>query len=151
MDIYTDESRHVYLFQEFAEQGNAYEYARSNKPITEMQVCKWAQSIYNAMDFLGGMGISHRSIQPKHMLLKAIPESDMIEAKLSCFRDAVIYWDPDTNDIIDQPCKPVAKRAFVGFQAPEVFGEQGEFYNPAEADVWSFGCSMFYLGGKAYP
>ena len=151
MDIYTDQGRYIYLFQEFADQGNAYDYARSTKPVTEKQVCKWAQSIYNAMDFLGGVGISHRSIQPKHMLLKANPENEMITAKLSGFRDAVIYWDPATNDIIDQPCKPVAKQMYTAFQAPEVFGKQGEFYNPAEADVWSFGCSLFFLAGKAYP
>ena len=84
------------------------------------------------------------------MLLKTDDNGEII-AKLSSFRDAVIYWDPATNDIIDQPCKPVAKRPFYGFQAPEVFGEEGEFYNPAEADVWSFGATMFFLAGRALP
>ena len=101
------------------------------------------------MDFLGDMGICHRSIQPKHMLLKSIGSE--IIAKLSSFRDSVVYWDSANNDIIDQPCKPVEKRVFCGFQAPEVFGEEGEFYNPIHADVWSFGATMFFLAGRAYP
>ena len=35
-----------------------------------------------------------------------------------------------------QPCKPVAKRQYYAFHAPEVFGEQDEFYHPVEADIW---------------
>ena len=151
MDIFSDEGRHIYLFQEYANRGNAYDYLKNGKNvITEKHVCKWAQSIYNGMDFLGGMGISHRSIQPKHVMLKS-NECDQVEAKLSGFRDAVIYWDPASSDIIDQPCKPVAKRVYNAFQAPEVFGEEGEFYDPAVADVWSFGCTLFFLAGRALP
>ena len=141
MDIYADENRHIYIFQEYANRGNAYDFVKNpkNPALSEKQVSGWGLSVVGAMEFLGNMGISHRSIQPKHMLLKTSEANGEIIAKLSSFRDAVIYWDPETCDIIDQPCKPVAKRAFYGFQAPEVFGEEGEFYNPAEADVWSLG------------
>lgn len=46
-DIYADEGRHVYLFQEYANRGNSYDYIKSGKnTLTEQQVSKWGQSIY---------------------------------------------------------------------------------------------------------
>ena len=67
MDVYFDEGRHIYVFQEYANRGNAYEFVKNpkNPPLTEKQVSKWGLAIVNAMSFLGSIGISHRSIQPK--------------------------------------------------------------------------------------
>ena len=149
MDIFSDENKQIYIFQEFANKGNLTDYMRA-KFVTEKQMAKWAQSIYRAMEYLGDVGIVHRSIQPKHILLKATSDIEII-AKLSSFQVSTIYWDPEAKDIIDQPCKPLSKRIYYGFQAPEVFGFPGEFFNPVDADLWSFGATMFFVVSRVYP
>ncbi|KAJ6218675.1 hypothetical protein RDWZM_004487 [Blomia tropicalis] len=151
MDIFADDDRNVYIIQEFANNGNAYDYVQMNENVvSEKQLCRWAQSIYKAMSYLGDVSISHRSIQPKHMLLKVVDNSEII-TKLTGFRDAVIYWDPDAYDLVDCACLPISKRSHVGFEAPEVFGEYNEYFNPHEADVWSFGATIFFIGSKTFP
>ena len=77
-------------------------------------------------------------------------DNGQIIAKLSSFRDAIAYWNIQQQDLIDQPCKPLSKRQYNPWQAPEVFGDEGEFYNPCEADVYSLGATLFFLAGRAF-
>jgi len=38
------------------------------------------------------------------------------------------------------------------FQAPEVFSTTtDEYYNPVQADIWSYGATLFWLSGRVYP
>jgi len=157
MDIFVDERAHIWLLQEFGTGGNAFDYSRHHS-LTEGQMLNWAQAIYQAIDWLGDLGIAHRSIQPKHLLLKAVPgasdPSEAIRVKLSGFRDAIIYWDPVTKDIIDQPCLPAAALEYAFFQAPEVFNKANsvqEYFEPIAADLWSYGATMFYMVARMYP
>src|SRR5699024_1248746 len=69
MDIYSDYNRHIFLFQEYANRGNGMDFVKSGNHVSEEQMRVWSQHIYTAMDFLGDLGISHRSIHPKHILL----------------------------------------------------------------------------------
>lgn len=149
--MFVDENASIYLFMEYADEGNAMDYLRANKQVSEQQMCLWAQNIYRAMDFLGTMAISHRAIYPKHLLLRTRSTDKVVEAKLSGFRDAIVYWDPVANDIIDQKCKPL--REATSFHAPEMFGslDGDEYYNPIDADIWSYGCTMFFLVARVYP
>ena len=149
-DIYVDYNRHVYMFQEYANRGNGMDFVKSGNQATEQQMRLWAQSIYQAMDFLGDLAISHRSIHPKHIMLMD-SSNGQLDAKLSGFRDSICYWDPVTNDIIDQPCKSMGDLKHYYFHAPESFGEEGEFFNPIDADTWSYGCTMFFMVSRNYP
>ena len=142
------------MFQEYANQGNVLEYIRSVSEtgfINEQQMRKWARSIYSAVDFLGTIGISHRAIQPKHLLLQYVEAVKDFRVKLSSFRDAVVYWNPDSNDIIYQPCKPVDMMKNAYFAAPESFGNENEYFNPLDADVWSFGATMLFIVARFPP
>jgi len=129
LDIFVDENAHIFLFQEFANRGHGMDFSKSGGLATEGQMLLWAQSIHGAMDYLGGLGISHRSIHPKHILLLDGP-GGTLHAKLSGLRDAVIYWDPEKKDLIDQPCKSTMSFRQVFFHAPEVFGREDEVYDP---------------------
>lgn len=150
-DIFYDEYNRIFLFQEFANYGNGQDFMRKELPLEEGQVLHWAQSIYRGLEFLSDIGIAHRSIHPKHVLVKRAVGATDVQVKLSGFRSAVIYWDALKNDIIDQPCRPLALKNFTNFQAPEVFGDQGEYFNPIDADIWSFGAVMFTLVTRVYP
>lgn len=117
----------------------------------ESQLVEWVQQIYRAMDFLGDIGVCHRSITPKHVLLTPSEEPNKIDAKLGSFRDAVIYFDPRLCRVRNQPCRGLDKLNSGSFQAPEVYGKGNEDFDPIAADVWSFGACMFYAATRCYP
>lgn len=123
--------------QQHASSGNAIDYVRAGNSVSEEQLCRWAQHIYSAMDFLGSMAVSHRSIYPKHLMLNRTASGETV-AKLSGFRDAVIYWNPDTNSVIPQACKTLLEAC--SFHAPEMFGSK----------VGNFGVRYFYFFGDTH-
>ena len=129
--------------------------------VDEPQLCKWAKQLHGAMSYLGARGVAHRSIYPKHVLFtkKKVTSGNSsnsttstveLVAKLSGFRDAIIYWDPATEAVIPQPCKTLEEAT--SFHAPEMFGAigGGEFYDPIAADVWSYGCTLLYMAARVY-
>ena len=150
--IYYDTNHRIALFQEFAIHGNLLEYVRSsNLYVPELQLIGWAQNIYNGMDFLGSIGLCHRSISPKHILLTGDPDGDKIIAKLGSFRDTIIYHDIHKQTTLHQRCRPLCRRFEANFHAPETYGTDSEEFNPISADVWSYGATLFYAGTRTYP
>ena len=65
MDIFVDNKRHIFLFQEFANRGNGMAFIKQGNQATEQQIHSWSQIIYSALDYLGEKAISHRSLHPK--------------------------------------------------------------------------------------
>lgn len=114
--------------QEYITQNNVY--------VPEQLMAMWAQQIYSGMDFLGNAGIAHRAINPKHILMTPAPAEEDANrplVKLSSFRDAIVYYDPTTGQIRNQPCRSVEKRKVANYQAPEVFGNvKTEEYDPVQ-------------------
>ncbi len=133
---------------------------------------EWAGQIYSGMDFLGDSGIVHRSISPKHILLTVSPEDgEKTVAKLSSFRDSVLYYDVVTSTVRlmavqeKERAKATSNASCYNFFAPEVFGLGGggggnggvnggignDLYNPIPAEVWSFGATFFFANTRAFP
>lgn len=152
-DIFIDELKHVWIFQEFGTLGNAMNWVLDGNKMEEAMLVRLAWSLFSALDHLGTLAIAHNSLQPKHILLMMGEDGKTVTGKLSSFRDALIYWDPLKKDIIDLPCQPAAalqtKAAF--FRAPETFGNEGDVYNVVDADIWSLGACLFYIGTSVYP
>lgn len=151
-DIFFDQDKRIHLFQEYGNRGNLMEYLRAGNLVGEDQMCRWAQSTYAALDFLGSVGVLHSAIQPKHILLKAVNDQE-IQAKLSGFRSASLYMDPTTGQMIPGKCRGLypagVKRA--NFMPPEWFGPEGTLYDPVAAEVWSLGATMYYALCRTYP
>ncbi|OTF73166.1 protein kinase-like protein [Euroglyphus maynei] len=156
-DIFYDQTRRIYLFQELANRGNCLEYLKAGTFVEPTQAIRWAYSIWNAMDFLGNCGVSHRSIRPKHIMLKTNPLSGTLIAKLGSFRDAIIYWNRETESVVNVKKFPWCEIKFANFQAPESFtkiedtNDAKETFDPIMADVWSFGATFFYIISRQYP
>lgn len=151
MDIFVDPSNsHIYLVQEYANHGHGMDYFKGGGLASEEQLVSWARSLYGALDHLGSLGIAHRSIHPKHILFMG-DKTLNLTAKLSGFRDAIIYWDPVKGDIINQPCKSSMSFRQSFFHAPEIFGRDGDLFDPIPADIWSFGATLFYFVAHTYP
>lgn len=149
--MFSDEQNYIYLFQELANRGNCLEYLRAGNYVDLKQMCRWAVQIWSALDFLGENAIAHRSIRPKHILVQASPNGQL-DAKLSGFRDAILYWDPETKSVIRLPKKSWDMIRYANFQAPDTCSRNsGESFNPIEADIWSYGATFFYMIARLYP
>lgn len=148
-EIFHDDAN-IYIFQELVTKGNLVIYMETNVP-TESQVCFWAKQLYRAMDFLGDNGIAHRDITPVHIIIK--PMGNELWIKLTGFRRSIIYWNTDTNDINFCQCLPIAQQKQDGpnFQAPEVYGNVNEVFDPIQADIWSYGAILFFCLANFYP
>lgn len=148
MDIFHDDKNLVYLFQEHANRGNCLEYLKSGAVIDTLTIVRWATSLWTAMDYLGTMGIIHCNIRPKHLMITE--NNNQINAKLSGFRDAQIYWDG--RQVIQFSRHSWSNMKFATFQAPETYSKnENETYDPIKADIWSFGATFFYILTKMYP
>ncbi|KAH9414123.1 CBL-interacting serine/threonine-protein kinase 20 [Dermatophagoides pteronyssinus] len=148
-EIFSDDVN-VYIFQEFVPRGNIISYVEEN-PVNEKQLCFWARQIYRALDFLGDSGISHRNIKPNHLLLK--PMGNELCVKLTGFKNSIIYWNIEENDVNFCQCQPISQQKNDGpnFQAPEVYGNVNEFFDPIIADIWSYGANLFFTLTQFYP
>lgn len=149
MDIFSDEGKRIYLFQEHMTLGNTMEYVQKGNVVNEPLLRKWAHSVYQAMGFLKNIGISHRAVQPRHIFLKT-DNRGHIQAKLSSFRSAFIYWDPAKNAPIDHPALDPARRCYANYQPPEAFGRPPNTFDPIKADIWGLGATLYYLSNRSY-
>lgn len=89
------------------------------------------------MDFLGDMGLAHRSITPYHILVM----HKNMRIKLTGFRKAIIYYNDKKSDLNYQPCRPLEKKKTAGndYHAPESYGDhKKEFFDPVAADGKTF-------------
>ncbi len=95
-----------------------------SQPLTERQAAVWAKQIYRALDFLGDQAIAHRDLSPTHLVIQPQSSSE-VWCKLTGFKQAIIYWDTNCNDIAYCQCWPSERQAADGanFQPPEVYGD----------------------------
>lgn len=109
----------------------------SSGPVSEVLAQKWAKQVATALSYLHFLGIAHRKLNSKNILLN----SSKGDAKISV-PDAFAEIG-DSN----KGCSNYAKAKGVGhldaFHAPEtVFGTS---YDAIGADIWSYGCCVFFM------
>lgn len=139
----------VYVFQEFAYDGNLADMLARDGPFKEELVQSCAQQLRRALDFLGDMGLCHRSISPRHLL---VHDRNSFLTKLSGFGSSIIYYDETEEDLNYQPCRPISQRTHMDFQAPEIYGDPAEeVFDPVNADIWSYGATLYNLLCGRYP
>lgn len=121
------DAENVLVFQEFATMGNLVEYLEQCQPLSEREAVVWARQVYRALDFLGDQAIAHRELSPIHLVVQPQHNGE-VWLKLTGFKNAVIYWDCQTNDVIFLPCLPLEQQKIDGcnFQAPEVYGDSSK-------------------------
>lgn len=151
-EIVTASPGKTWLLQEMCNKGDLPTYLAKNGPQPESVVCEWAKELFKALDYLGDMGVCHRNICPRYIML----HHKDLNIKLTGFYDALVYWDVVKEDILYFPCKPMSQinRSAPDFQAPEVYGDPDkEEYDPICADGWSYGAVLFVCLASegAYP
>ena len=140
----------VLVIQEYAPGGTMKEYIRNHGSMAENSVRHLAKQIYLGMDFLGDVGLTHRSLKPAHVLICDYKE---MRVKITGFRSTFIYYYQNGDYIRinmvrcwkSKPVKP-------DFQAPETYelGSRKD-YDPISADVWSFGAILYNFLSRKYP
>ena len=125
---------------EYCEGGDLYKWRLDNIGqdglLDENLMVEMLRQIAEGLDYLHGKNLGHRDIDPRNILLK----------------DGIIkIVDFGLSFNIDTRSKPAnSKLGKDLYAAPEVL--QGIDYSPSKADVFSYGCVMFYLstGDDAY-
>ena len=146
-DIFKTEKNLIMVFQEYANRNDLQQYLERSDSPGEKQICEWARELYQAMDYLGDMGVCHRNICPKYVLLS---HKDL-SIRLTGFHRSITYWNVVKDDVYRFPCLE-RKSKKPDFQAPEVFGNGNtEEFDPILADTWSFGAVIFFCVKKTYP
>ena len=116
-DIF-DNAGKIEVFCEWCANGNLQDYMEKQGSLDETEATLYAYHLLRGMDFLGDIGIAHRDIQPKNLVLR--PCNPMNQLKIAEFKDSIIYWSSEENDVVMVACRPAdhQKKDGKNFQAP---------------------------------
>lgn len=149
LDIFTDGLKEIYVFQKLETSGNLKNVIKINGIYKEKDTLNWASQILRAINYLGVMGISHRSIQPIHILMSIVDNEHIY--RLSGFHEAIDYWNSIDQQIFLKHCLPFEEAKQFDFRAPETFGMKNDLFDPVMADIWSYGATIYYSLTENYP
>ena len=134
-------NRKLYIFMEFAENGDISGYVRKHDGVRLPLGCIWFLQISNGLIHLhDSLYTSHRDIKLDNFLL-----SSKYIAKLSDFGFARISYDQNTNRVM-------MSSTYCGtlpYYSPQIL--QRTPYNPFKSDVWSMGVSFYILLHNRFP
>jgi BR serine/threonine kinase len=120
--------RHLYIFIEFAQHGELFDYLVTRRRLTEDVAMKFFRQIIYGLDYLHEHAICHRDLKPENILLD---ENDNI--RIADFGFA--RWMP--TNIAETSC------GSPHYAAPEVV--RGIQYDGRCADIWSCGVILYAL------
>ncbi|UXI22627.1 hypothetical protein NH340_JMT08570 [Sarcoptes scabiei] len=151
--FYEESKQRILLVQEYFHHGSLESYLENPQQhpcYTEQRASEIAQQIVKAMDYLGDLGIAHRSITPHYIM---IAHRDPIRVKLTGFKSAIIYWNLKRETVQLIPCVSLTKKPKQPeYQAPEVYGDpDSEAFDPIYADIWSLGATIYFVLTRKYP
>lgn len=120
----------LYLVQEYAENGDLYEYINRRERIDIAECRKLFQQIVAAVDYLHReINISHRDIKPENILLTENKNVRLTDFELS-------------NRLTEGEFLKTACGS-PNYAAPEIIS--GKPYEGVQCDIWSMGVTLYYL------
>ena len=152
-ELFADEQNNIEIYQEYCLNGSLQKYVENRKsPLEEKEASLYGWQLIRGLNFLGDIGIAHRDIQPKNLVLREATEFNQL--KLTNFRKAIVYWSIENNDVAFLPCWQEEQQPIDGinYQAPEVYGDpNNEQFDPIIADTWSYGTVIYFMITQKYP
>mmetsp|Transcript_23459 Transcript_23459/g.58709 ORF Transcript_23459/g.58709 Transcript_23459/m.58709 type:complete len:545 (+) Transcript_23459:130-1764(+) len=130
-----EDQENVYLFMEFAEGGELYDFVVSGAEITEPEVRKLFQQLVSALEYAHSNFIVHRDIKLENIFLDKYGN-----VKLGDFGLAGL-WKPGQTQ--DRSC------GSLHYSAPEIC--DGHKYIGPETDIWSCGVILYVLAAGQLP
>ncbi|CAD8182914.1 unnamed protein product [Paramecium pentaurelia] len=118
---------HIYLFMEYAEGGELFDYIDQKKRINEVEACKFLHEIISAIQYIHQLKIVHRDLKPENLLLTAKKNILVVDFGLSNI------YEETLKTACGSPC----------YAAPEMI--QGKPYHGLQTDLWSCGVILYAM------
>lgn len=129
-----------YIFMKPACTTTLYDLIIKKEKLSLDKIRKWVKQITEGVSIIHKMGIAHRFLKMKHLLL------DHDNIKIMGWSKAVFFYDTNKHKLLlQQKEKKIRKNNFL---PPEAFHEN---YNPSKADIWSIGIVIVGLLTNRYP
>ena len=134
-------NKRLFLFMEFASNGDIAHFLKKNGPIKEQKACIWFQQVSDGLNYLHTeVHMAHRDIKIDNILL-----DDKYVAKLTDFGFAKESYDLETSKVI-------LSETYCGtepYYSPQIVKK--EKYNPFLADSWAMGVVLFAMLNNKFP
>jgi len=134
-------NRKIYIFMEFAGNGDIAGYIKKHGAMKEPLACVWFTQICDALNYLHTeVHMAHRDIKIDNILL-----NEQNIAKLTDFGFAKEAYDPIRKRVI-------LSETFCGtepYYSPQIL--QRRSYDPFMADVWAMGVVLFAMVNNKFP
>ncbi|XP_055931963.1 testis-specific serine/threonine-protein kinase 3-like [Argiope bruennichi] len=131
-----DYPRKVYIFMEFVERGNLYDFLKEKIQLSESESRYIFRQIVSAIKYLHYSDIAHRDIKCENVMLTNNAEVKLIDFGF-CRR---------VGNYDELSCTFCGSTAYA---APEVL--QGIPYDPFKYDIWSLGCVLYVMATGTMP
>ncbi|CAL1269623.1 unnamed protein product [Larinioides sclopetarius] len=125
-----DYPRRVYIFMEFIERGNLYDFLKERLRLSESEARYFFRQVVSAVKYLHYLDIAHRDIKCENIMLTNKAEIKLIDFG---FCKRIGRFD-------ELSCTFCGSTAYA---APEVL--QGIPYDPFLFDIWSLGCVLYVM------
>lgn len=123
-----DTPRHVYIVQEYMNNGELFDYIVAKGRLSEKEACRFLCQLLNGLHFLHSRRIVHRDLKPENLLLTAHNDIKIIDFGLSN-----IFHDTFMKTCCGSPA----------YAPPEMI--QGKLYSGPSADLWSTGIILYAM------
>eukprot|EP01060_Flectonema_neradi_P038935 TRINITY_DN8345_c0_g3_i1.p1 TRINITY_DN8345_c0_g3~~TRINITY_DN8345_c0_g3_i1.p1 ORF type:complete len:290 (+),score=66.49 TRINITY_DN8345_c0_g3_i1:58-870(+) len=132
-----ESEKYIYLVYEFLPT-DLFDVINENKGIHEDEAKVIFERLVMAVGELHAQGVAHRDIKPENILMDI--ENDKV--RLADFGLSYVSKEKDSCPLLTEAV------GTMGYAAPEI----SRIYNPFEADIYSFGSTLFTaLTGKFLP
>ncbi|EAR87771.2 Serine/Threonine kinase domain protein (macronuclear) [Tetrahymena thermophila SB210] len=121
--------RQLYLFMEYAPNGELFDYIVKRTRLSERQASKFLQQIINGIEYMSKIGVVHRDLKPENLLLDHNYNIKIVDFGLSnTYKD-----NEKLKTACGSPC----------YAAPEMVA--GKPYNGLQTDIWSSGVILYAM------
>lgn len=131
-----DDSRYTYLVFEHCENGTLHDMISKNGSLTGNILFSFCSKITSALQFCHNNGVAHLDIKPENIFI-----DKYFRPKIGDFGLSQLSQNNHSISTVfsGSPC----------YQSPQIISR--EPFNPFKSDIWSLGCTFYFLATGTLP